>query len=302
MEHIPVLAEPVTRFLLSNAEGIYVDATLGLGGHAMSLLDAGGEGMRVIGIDRDAAALERAKGRLSRYGSRVSYILGNFSEIGRLIGGISFNGVLADLGLSSFQISDRSRGFSYMSDGPLDMSMGGGKRSVTGLLAGADRKEIGNILREFGEVRRYRRIAGEIVAAREDKAIERTSQLREIVERAAGDRDLFGVLSRVFQAFRIWANDELDNLRIFLPQCVDLLRPGGRIAVISYHSLEDRIVKRFFRQEERGCVCPPDFPECVCNRRPSLNIITKRPVVPSEDEVAANPRSRSAKLRVAERL
>lgn len=296
------MIEPVIRFLLTELEGIYVDCTLGLGGHSLKMFEAAGNGLRIIGIDRDEEALDEARKRLGKFGDRVKYICGNFGAIDRFLTGKKYNGFLLDLGLSSFQISDRKRGFSYMDDGPLDMCMGGEGRSVRELFATGDEREINRILRDYGEERKSRAIAHEIVSVRKRSELTRTSDLRSIVEKIVPQRKLFSSLSRVFQAFRIWTNDELENLKRFLPIATDLLLPGGRLVVMSYHSLEDRIVKDFFRGEEKGCVCPSDFPRCNCGREPTLKILTKRPLIPVQEEVEQNPRSRSAKLRVAERL
>ncbi len=301
MQHVPVMVEQVSRFLLTDSEGIYVDATLGLGGHAMNLLDAAPR-LRLVGIDRDGKALEEARRRLSRFGDRVVFIHGNFSDITAHLEGKKYCGFLADLGLSSFQISDRERGFSYMEDGPLDMSMGKGGRPVARLLAEASSREIARILRDYGEEKKSGVIAAGIVKARKNGALTTTAELGSIVGRIVPERFLISTLSRVFQALRIWANDELENIRTFLPQAAALLTPGGRLAVLSYHSLEDRIVKNYFRQEEKGCICPPDFPECACGRIPTLSVLTRRPVLPEPVEVDNNPRARSARLRVAERL
>jgi 16S rRNA (cytosine1402-N4)-methyltransferase len=302
VQHTPVMVESVANFLLSNPEGIIVDATLGLGGHAEHLLEKGGSGLKVIGVDRDRSALEEAKRRLEPFGERVTYVCGNFRSIGKLILGLKCDGFLLDLGLSSYQLSDLKRGFSYMQDGPLDMSMGEDGRSVRGLLSTGGEKEIGRILREYGEERRYRVIARELARVGEEGGLISTRKLRAAVERVVPAKGLMSSLSRVFQALRIWANDELDSLREFLPQTVEFLNPGGRLVAISYHSLEDRIVKRFMKQEEDGCVCPPDFPECRCGRTVTLKVLTRRPVLPSPVELEGNPRARSAKLRAAERV
>lgn len=287
---------------MSGRAGLYIDGTVGTGGHAERILAAGGPGVRLLGIDRDPQALFEAARRLGRFGERVRLVEGNFSDLERHAGGSTCAGVLLDLGISSLQIADRGRGFSYLDDGPLDMAMGRDGASVADLLAAADRDGIAAILREFGEERRSRRIAAEIVREREHGRIERTARLRAAVERSVPGADTVAALARVFQALRIWANRELEALRAFLPQAVRLCVPGGRIVVISYHSLEDRIVKRFFRREEKGCDCPPDFPECACGGTPTLRVLTRRPVRPDADEVASNPRSRSARLRAAERM
>jgi 16S rRNA (cytosine1402-N4)-methyltransferase len=302
VEHLPVMVEEVTGYLITDPKGIYVDATLGLGGHTENFLKAAGPEARVIGIDLDENAIRMARKRLAAFGERVTYVCGNFRDISTHLGGRKYNGILVDFGMSSFQIADRERGFSYMEDGPLDMSMGGDGRSVRSLLANGEEKEIANIIWRFGEEKKSRRIAKWIVKTRENEEIESTSQLRSIIEKASSSRGLIGSLSRVFQAFRIWANDELESIKVFLPQAAALLTPGGRLAVLSYHSLEDRIVKNYFRQEEKGCICPPDFPQCNCGRVPTLKLLMRRVGKPSMEEIESNPRSRSARLRVAERL
>jgi 16S rRNA (cytosine1402-N4)-methyltransferase len=308
VRHTPVMVEQVAGYLLTASGVCYVDATLGTGGHAEHLLrrTAAGAGGRkpaaFIGIDRDPAALREARRRLRPFKGRITFVRGNFRGIAGILSGRECDGFLLDLGMSSLQLEDRTRGFSYMQDGPLDMSMGPASRSVIDLLAASTQRDIAVIIRKFGEERRHRAIAREIVKARDSGSMKRTSQLRAAVAKAVHAKDLTPALSRVFQAFRIWANEELENLEEFLGQAVDLLKPGGRLVIVSYHSLEDRIVKRFFRQEQKGCICPPGFPECRCGRTARLRIITRRPVTPSAEEVLDNPRARSAKLRAAERL
>lgn len=279
-----------------------MDATLGLGGHALRLFQAGGEGLRIIGIDRDARALQLAQQKLHRYRSRMSYIQGNFADIERHLGDQRVDGFLADLGLSSMQIEDSQRGFSYLEDGPLDMAMDPQAPSLKRILATASEADLARVLKTYGEEGKARSIAKEIVRVRAREEITRTAQLRSIVERVVSPHKLIGSLSRVFQALRIFINRELENLENFLPPAVKLLNPGGRLVLLSYHSLEDRIIKRFFKREEKGCTCPPDFPQCVCGNTPTLRIITRRPVLPTPQEVEENSRSRSAKLRAAERL
>ncbi len=302
VEHVPVMSVPVIRFLITDPKGKYVDCTLGLGGHALEIMESTHQQARLTGIDRDGKALERARERLSSFGKRVSFIHGNFADIDSHLDDMKYSGFLLDLGLSSFQISDSERGFSYLEDGPLDMSMGYDGDSVRELIGTGTESEIRRILWDYGEERRGKAIAREIVRSREKEEITSAGQLRSIVEGVVPGHMLIGTLSRVFQAFRIWANGELDNLSTFLPKAVGMLRPGGRIVVLSYHSLEDRIVKSFFKQEEKGCTCPPDFPVCNCGRKPSLKVLTKNPVTPSSEEIAENSRARSAKLRAAERL
>jgi 16S rRNA (cytosine1402-N4)-methyltransferase len=296
------MGEMAVKMLLASRGGFLVDATVGTGGHTELILRAGGDRVEVLGIDRDPLALEEASKRLDPAASRVKLVCGNFREIGRFLGPRRADGFLLDLGLSSLQLSDANRGFSYLTDGPLDMAMGTDGHSVRDLLASATEWEIGRIIRDYGEERRSGAIAREIVRQRDARGMETTLQLRGCVAKGASKRDVMGTLSRVFQAFRIWANEELENLSEFLPHAVERLTAGGRIVVISYHSLEDRMVKRFFRQEERGCICPADFPECRCGKSPRLMVITRSAVRPSEEEVGTNPRSRSARLRAAERL
>ena len=300
-KHIPVLAEEATRYLLTDPDGRYIDATLGTGGHTLRLIDAG-RSLSVTGLDRDIRALGEAKRRLARCAGRITFVHGNFRQIGTLASEPPYDGILADLGISSLQLSDPERGFSYLSDGPLDMSMGGEGRSIQRLISEGSERDIGAVLRDFGEERRYRAVAREIVRERARGPIGGTHHLRRVVERALPARGRMSSLSRIFQAFRIWSNEELESLEEFLPRSLDLLKPGGRLVVISYHSLEDRIVKRFLREEEKGCVCPKEFPECRCGREARVRIMTRRPVRPSRHEMAENPRARSARLRAAERI
>ncbi len=302
MWHTPVMELAAVAFLLENRGRCYVDATTGTGGHTERILKLTPGNVKVIGIDRDRGALELAGQRLCPFGDRVMLICGNFRNIQTHLGHRACDGFLVDLGLSSYQIADGERGFSYLADGPLDMAMGADSRSVSELLATAGEREIGSIIRRYGEERRYRAIASEIVHLRDTSGMTGAADLRSAVERVVRSGDRIASLSRVFQAFRIWANEELDALKEFLDKAVELLDPGGRLVVISYHSLEDRIVKRFFRMEEKGCTCPPDFPECACGRTPRLRRLTRRVKKPSAEEVQRNPRSRSARLRAAERI
>lgn len=302
VRHIPVMAETAVELLLPRPGGLYVDGTVGTGGHAELILGAGDGRTELVGVDRDPGAIAEARARLAPFGSRATLVCGNFRDIASFLGGRKADGVLLDLGVSTYQLSDANRGFSYSSNGPLDMAMGRDGRSVGAFVTSADEKEICSVLREYGEERRARAIAREIARFRESRGMETTLQLREAVAKAAPREDLNGTLSRVFQALRIWANGELESLSTFLPSAVECLNPGARIVIISYHSLEDRIVKRFFRDEEKGCVCPRDFPECRCGRSPRLVVVTRSALRPSEEEIERNSRSRSAKLRAAERL
>jgi 16S rRNA (cytosine1402-N4)-methyltransferase len=302
VRHTPVLAETAVELLLATKSGLFVDGTVGTGGHTELILETAAPTAEVLGIDRDAGALEAARKRLVGYGERVKLVCANFRDIGRLLGGRKANGFLLDLGVSTFQLSDARRGFSYQANGPLDMAMGTDGLSVEEFIATGGEREIADVLREYGEERRARSIAREIVRFRESRGMETTLQLREAVAKVAPPQDVNGTLSRVFQALRIWANGELESLAAFLPAAVEHANPGARIVVISYHSLEDRSVKRFFKQEALGCICPKDFPECRCGRLPRLAVITRSAIRPSAEEIERNSRSRSAKLRAAERL
>ena len=302
MIHTPVLVDEVVRFLMTGREGTYIDGTVGTGGHAEAILEAGGEGVELIGIDRDPRALAAAAERLERFGDRVRLVRGNFSDISKHLGGERCEGALLDLGISSLQIADGDRGFSYLADGPLNMAMGPDDGDVQDLLDTVSERELTGIIREYGEERRSRAIAREIVRERVKGRIERTARLRTVIERVAPAKDTISTLARVFQALRIWANRELEALTVFLPSALELCAPGGRLVLISYHSLEDRIVKRFFQAEEKGCTCPSDFPECACGKQPRVRVLTRRPVVSGEEEISGNPRARSARLRAAERL
>jgi 16S rRNA (cytosine1402-N4)-methyltransferase len=303
-EHLPVMAAEVVESLVSRAAGAYIDCTVGAGGHARAILEKAAEGT-LLGIDLDRSALEIAGERLSDFVGRSTLVQGNFAElaaIARENGFESADGVLFDLGFSSMQLDDPARGFSYKSDGPIDMRMDGSEGADAGsLLAHISERELARIISEFGEERRAHPIARSIIDARSRGRMESTADLRDAVL-ATRPAHRNKTLSRVFQALRIAVNKELTNLSRGLEQAVELLAAGGRVVVISYHSLEDRTVKRYFATSERPCVCPRDLPKCVCGRKPTLRVITRRVVTPSAAEVARNPRARSAKLRVAEKL
>ncbi len=303
-EHLPVMATEVVEFLVTRTNGGYVDCTVGAGGHARYILNNAPEGT-LLGLDLDAAAIERTATKLAVFGERVTLVRGNFSDLAAIADEHGFrdvDGVLFDLGFSSVQLDDPSRGFSYRSEGPIDMRLdAAGATSAAVLLSRVSERELARIIFEFGEERRAHPIARSIIAAREEGKLETTSDLAAAVLATKPARKN-KTLSRVFQALRIAVNGELDNLSAGLAQAVDVLRPGGRVAVISYHSLEDRMVKRHFVRCERPCTCPRDLPECVCGKKPTLKIVTRRVVTPGDAEVAANPRARSAKLRVAEKL
>ena len=280
-----------------------MDATAGAGGHAEALLERGAE-IRLLALDRDPDALALAAARLSRFGSRVTLARENFADLDRVLEGYpAADGILADLGVSSMQLEEGPRGFSFRRDGPLDMRMGGEGRTAADVVAEASVEELTRILREYGEERMAAKIARGIVQERDWRGpITGTRQLARIVARAKGTRERIDPATRVFQALRIEVNQELVALSSFLAAAVNRLNARGRLAVISYHSLEDRIVKDKFRLEAGACLCPPRLPACVCGARQVLEILTRRPIVPSERERNANPRSRSAKLRAAERV
>jgi 16S rRNA (cytosine1402-N4)-methyltransferase len=301
--HAPVLLQETVE-LLSPREGLFVDATAGAGGHAAALLEADA-GVRLLVLDRDPAALAICRERLAPFRGRVVFHLGNFVELGEALdeaGERGALGILADLGVSSMQIDEGSRGFSFRRDGPLDMRMGSAGETAAGIVARGDVSELTRIFREYGEERMAYKIAQRIVKERETNPILTTRQLATLVEGVVGRGGKIDPATRVFQALRIEVNQELASLSRFLKTAVERLELEGRLAILSYHSLEDRIVKDYFRRESSGCQCPPALPVCVCGGERILKILTRRPIRPSAAEVERNPRSRSAKLRVAERV
>ncbi len=282
--------------------GFFVDATLGAGGHAEALLARGPE-IRLLGIDRDPDALAGARERLAPFVGRVEFAQADFGELDRTLEGFPApDGILADLGVSSMQLDQAERGFSFRRDGPLDMRMGKSGRSAADIVATASVEELTRIFRDFGEERMAAKIARGIVAERARGPIATTRQLARVVAEHKGGREKIDPATRVFQALRIEVNQELVALASFLAAAVARLKVGGRLAVVSYHSLEDRIVKDAMRRESGVCLCPPRLPACVCGARRALEVLTRRPLRPSDAEVARNPRSRSARMRVAEKL
>jgi 16S rRNA (cytosine1402-N4)-methyltransferase len=307
--HVTVLPEETLAGLAPHSGGRYLDGTLGGGGHTALLLDRSAPDGRVLGIDADEAALARTRERLAEAVAAGRLILrqGNFAAMRDIARDADFapvDGIVLDLGLSSDQLADRERGFSFAADAPLDMRFDRTRgQSAADLVNTLDETELADLLWRYGEERRSRPIARRIVETRRQRPIERTGDLAKLVAAVVHGRP-GGIhpATRTFQALRIAVNDELGSLETALPAAIELLRPGGRLAVISFHSLEDRIVKHVFQAEERGCVCPPGLPACVCGRSPRLRILTRHPVTAGPDELTRNPRSRSAKLRVAERL
>ena len=306
--HRPVLCEEAVRFLAPGEGKTIVDGTVGLGGHAEAILRAD-PGVRLIGIDRDEDALAIAADRLAPFGDRVRLIYGNYRDIGRLLDEIGIgkvDGVLLDLGVSSFQLNEPERGFSFREDGPLDMRMDRSQRPTAAeWLAAASLEEIVDALRRFGEERYALRIARALVAERRRRPIATTGELRRIVHRAVPAHYFAQPIdpaTRTFQAIRIAVNRELENLSDGLSASFERLILGGVLVVISFHSLEDRIVKRFLREKAEPCTCPPDIPECQCGKRVEVRILTRKPIVPSAAEIEENPRARSAKLRAGEKV
>lgn len=306
-EHRPVLLDEVIEYLNIDPSGIYVDGTIGGGGHALAIVQRLTTG-RLIGLDQDEEAIDAAGMRLKDYKDKVTIVRSNFHEIKDVLNELNIdkaNGILLDLGVSSHQLDTPERGFSYREDAPLDMRMDQRhKKTARNIVNEYSEAELYRIIRDYGEDRFAKNIAKHIVRARQDKPIETTFQLNEIIKAAipAKVRATSGHPSkRTFQAIRIELNRELDVLKESLDDMIDLLKPGGRLAIITFHSLEDRIVKENFKVNENPCICPPDFPVCVCGRKPKGRIITKKPVLPSEEEIEENSRSKSAKLRVFER-
>ena len=298
--HIPVLLPQVLEALQVRRGGRYLDATVGGGGHARAILEGGG---RLLGLDADAQSLMTAQENL---GGRGDFYLvhANFRNLEMVCHLHDFeplDGALFDLGLSSLLLEEGGRGFSFLRDEPLDMRFDTTQElTAAQLIDSSSPRELEEVLRKYGEERQARRIAHEVLRRR---PIHSTAELVQAVEMAAGKRrGRLHPATRTFLALRIATNRELDNISLALPQAVKLLRPGGRLVVLSYHSLEDRLVKEFLRRESRACLCPPRTPACICGHKPSLRLLTPKPVTPTPEEIAVNPRSRSAHLRAAERV
>lgn len=305
--HKPVLLEECLQALAIRPDGCYLDGTLGRAGHSLEILRRLTTG-RLVGIDRDLAAIGAAGERLADFQDRVTLVHGNFRDLGRILretGTGPLDGMLFDLGVSSPQLDEARRGFSYMQDAPLDMRMDESEAlSAADIVNTWSQEELRRVLYEYGEERYAPRIAQAIVRRRGDRPIETTGELVEVIRSAmpaAALREKQHPAKRSFQALRIAVNGELEALPPMLAAAADGLKPGGRLAVITFHSLEDRIVKQTLRELATGCTCPPQFPVCVCGKKPRLKLITRKPVTPGPEELAENPRARSAKLRVAER-
>ncbi len=306
--HIPVLLDECIRYLNIKPDGIYVDGTLGMGGHSEAILQRLKTG-RLISIDRDELAISRASERLRDYSDRLTIVHGNFRDLGEILdeqGVEAVDGMLFDLGVSSPQLDEGSRGFSYMLDAPLDMRMDKSDNIDAWFIVNRwPEEKIVRILRDYGEERHAARIARAIASRREEKEIETTSELVEIIKGAmpaAALREKQHPAKRSFQAIRIAVNDELGAVEALMETAPDRLKPGGRLCVISFHSLEDRIVKNAIHSRENGCTCPREAPVCTCGFVQTLKSVTRKPVTAGGEELELNPRSRSAKLRVAERV
>ncbi|HEV7699322.1 MAG TPA: 16S rRNA (cytosine(1402)-N(4))-methyltransferase RsmH [Pyrinomonadaceae bacterium] len=303
--HVSVMLDETLRMLEPGRGGLFVDCTLGLGGHSEAIL-AASDATRIIGIDQDDDALRLAGDRLARFGGRAMLVKANFSELRDVVDEPA-DGILADLGVSSLQLDSETRGFSFRFDAPLDMRMDttSGGQTAAELLAETSEKDLADIIYRFGEERHSRRIAKWIVEKREaGTPITMTTELAELVRRAVrtGPKDKIHPATRTFQALRIAVNGELDILEKFLFDAADILKTEGVLAVITFHSLEDRIVKHAFQRLAGRCICPPRQPVCICGATQKVEILTRKPILPTEDEARQNPRSRSAKLRACRKL
>ena len=302
--HVSVLLSETIEGLDIKPEGVYIDGTCGGGGHSSEIAKRLSGG-KLIGIDRDPDAVKAASERLAEYNAKV--VLGNYSDIGEIAaaeGIVSADGVLLDLGVSSHQLDTPERGFSYRLDAPLDMRMSKAGRTAADLINELPEEELSRIMFEYGEEKFSRRIAAEIIRQREINPVRTTGELAEIIGKAVPakfKRDK-NPCKKAFQAFRIAVNGEFEHLSRGLEDAFGLLKSGGRLCVITFHSLEDRIVKQKFASFCKGCICPPDFPQCVCGRTPQGKLVNRKPIEPSEEELAANNRSRSAKLRIIEKI
>ncbi len=330
LEHTPVLVNEILAHFKPQGNDRLLDGTLGLGGHTKAYLIAGGDNVTAVGIEADGEALQEAKKNLQGFKNRVATLQGNYIQIKDFImgGGIlyppMFNHILLDLGIGSHQLADESRGFSFRTNGPLIMRYGkqeklplaqvpalntltnklGTYPEALDIIAHLTVNELTQVIRHYGEEKYAHRIAQAIVARREEQAILTAKALADSIVAAVPanyERGRIHPATRTFQALRLGVNRELEVLEAVLPQLVEITSPHGKLAIISFHSLEDRIVKNFFRQEAKGCVCPPESPTCVCGKNPRLKVVTKKPIIASAEEVASNPRARSAKLRIATR-
>lgn len=301
--HVPVLVTEVTDWLLTDPHGVYVDGTLGGAGHSRALLNVLASDATLLGIDADAKTLEIAEQQLADYPQNILLAEANFSHMAALLHKQDIDevdGILLDLGLSSFQIDIPDKGFSYMKEGPLDMRFShASTETAAKFINTAQEKDIAYVIKQYGEERYAKKIARSIIV---NRPMSTTTELRQAIADVTPESFLIKTLSRVFQALRIHVNRELDVLEQTLNSSLTLLKAGGRLVVISYHSLEDRVVKNFIKEAEQNCICPPELPQCVCDHEQVMQSLTRNIITPSEDEIRVNPRARSAKMRVAERL
>ena len=302
--HLPVLYHEIITALMPRSPGKYIDATVGAGGHAWGILENSAPDGLLLALDRDPQALAIASQRLLLFKDRVSLVHASYVQLldeMLKLGWQSVDGIVFDLGLSSMQLDTPQRGFSFQSQGPLDMRFDPTQPlDAAELVNNLPETDLADLIWRYGEERGSRRIAAAIVRQR---PVTSTEQLAEIVSKAmGGQRSRIHPATRTFQALRIAVNQELQAVEKVLPQIVTALTPGGRVAIIAFHSMEDRLVKHFFRNESRDCICPPEQPECNCEHKATLRVITRHPIVPTEEETLTNPRARSARLRVAERL
>lgn len=307
-QHRSVLLDECIEALNIRPDGIYLDGTLGGAGHSLEICRRLTTG-RLIGVDRDEVALRAAAERLKPFANRVTTVHSNFCEINKILDGLGLTGVdgmLFDLGVSSPQLDDASRGFSYMADAPLDMRMDRDEALTASTVVNEwPQEELRRILYEYGEERYAPQIAAAIVRRRQQRPIETTLELVDVIRSAMPPqalREKQHPAKRSFQAIRIAVNDELNSVSRLMHDAIDRLNPGGRLAVITFHSLEDRIVKNAMQAAAKGCTCPPEFPVCICGKKPKVRVLTRKPIVSGAQELAENPRARSAKLRVAEKL
>jgi len=307
--HMPVMLKEAIASLNCMQGGVYLDGTVGGGGHAYGILEETAPGGILVGIDLDDDALLESRKRLDVFGNRKFLVKGNYSDIKAILAGLGIervDGILLDLGVSSHQLERAERGFSFSLDAPLDMRMNQeGNLTAADIVNGFTGDKLRKIIRDYGEEMRYAKVVSAILARRKTSPIKTTGELARVVLSAISERSKRGKIhpaTKTFQAIRIAVNDELANLYKAIDDGVDSLNSGARLSVISFHSLEDRIVKNSFRAWGKECICPPDLPICVCDREAKLKVLTKKPVRPSEEEIKINPRARSAKLRTALRI
>lgn len=303
--HVPVLLKECVEALNIKDNGIYVDTTLGGGGHSKEILKSN-KNIKLYSFDRDSEAINYAHELLSTFGERSVLIHSNYDQLRTQLAlkkVKKIDGILFDLGVSFHQITDPERGFSFSKDGKLDMRMDN-RDTVTAyqIVNEFSVEELSKIFFEYGEEKKSKVIARKIVQQREIKKIETTGELSSVIDQVIKGPARVKSKARIFQALRIYINGELESIKKAIKEAVDILNPGGRIVIITYHSLEDRIIKQFFKYEEKSCICPSNFPVCICDKKSRLKIITKKPIIPTEDEKNINPQSRSAKLRIAERV